>query len=151
MRVPLTAKKPEEDSAEVEALRRRGWKTEDGLELTHYFTLRVYPGTEPHAASEELRRWGLSVSTDEEASGDGHWHVTARGYWELPAEGEAPRWREAMESVAARHGLVYDGWHVSPGSPSARYGTRPLMPTRLLPLIGIVAVAMVLLTIFAKR
>jgi hypothetical protein len=151
MRIPLTAKKPEEDSAKVEVLRRRGWKTDDGIELTHYFTLRANPGSEPHTAAEELSGWGLSASTDEEASGDGHWHVTARGYWELPAEGEAPPWRKAMDGVAARHGLIYDGWDVSPGSPSAMYGTRPRMLKRLLPLIGIVAVAMFLLTIFAKR
>jgi hypothetical protein len=91
MRIPLTARKPEEDLAKIEVLRRGGCKTEDGRELTHYFTLRAYPGSEPHAASEELRGLRLSASTDEEASGDGHRHLTARGYWELPAEGNRRR------------------------------------------------------------
>ena len=148
----MWARNPLEDSLKVEEFRRRGWKLDDAAELTHSFDLRTFPGNEPPGAVEELKSWGLSASADEEVSGDGYWHITARGYWELPREGEAPVWRQPMEALAARHGLVYSGWDDArrPSAPGA--GRRRLLPpTTLVVSIGIVAAAMLLLLILTYR
>jgi hypothetical protein len=127
----LAAKNTEEDAANIEGLRRRGVKTGEAVELVHYFALGAHPGSEPSGAVDELKTWRLSVSADEEVSGDGHWHVSARGYWELPDEGLAP-WRQLMEALAARHGLIYNGWNEIQGTTGVERSTPPpLLPPRL--------------------
>lgn len=128
----MAAKNPEEDAATIEALRRRGAKTGEAVELVHYFALRASPGSEPRGAVDELTNWRLSASTDEEVSGDGHWHVSARGYWELPDHAIAP-WRQPMEALAARHGLMYNGWNDIQGITNAEWSSPPpLLPPRLI-------------------
>jgi hypothetical protein len=82
------------------------------VRVTHFFSSNT-PGARPVAAEAALVDLGVrDIITDEELTGDGHWHLAVFDSLVLAPEPVLRR-EEQMHHVARATDVRYDGWKVT--------------------------------------
>lgn len=105
--------------------------------VTHFFSLNT-PGARPVATEAALVDLGVrDIVTDEELTGDGHWHLAAFDSLLLAPE-TVLRCEEQMHRVARATDVRYDGWKVTltVGEERFLFGMPGARPARVTPTSG---------------